>query len=232
MPISRRIALTAPGAAEPDQIDATFEDEEWKRFIEYGEECQRLNDSGVFDNFRAPIVLSGKQGQVVESKCQVPSDDAIAIILHRLRPFILQKKEPLSFYPMCNTLKQRIRHPVLHSLVEYFHDIFSGKDFRAYVTITHGSEVLNSDNRLMEWLNAHEYHRNQATKAAIAALFAELPTNLAKSVFCQMLMDKANAILAIGQLLANLRIACGTIASVPQKDGQIAHIAISQPSTS
>jgi hypothetical protein len=131
---------------------------------------------------------------------KLPPDDYIAALLHRLRPFVLQK-EKTNFNAVGNFVARRLASERIRQLVTKLKSIFSGEDGQRLIQVSSDNTILNSEEILMKWLYAHEYHRDEDKQAELAALHAMLPLDASKVFFVSMLHDKSKAILALANLI-------------------------------
>jgi hypothetical protein len=181
-------------------------DEVWNTdFIQTGEKGT-LNIKGDADSDEVTIsVLLPDWGRVI-------------VFLHRLRPILL-KDEKTNFYKIRNLLAKKLDHPYFRNLLTRYHQMYSGKNYQAEVRITSNEALLNSEDTLLDWLNSHEFHRNEDKRKFIESLHQMLPLDASKVFFLRLLIDKAKAT----HLLA------GFIRVVLDKSPEI-NVAISKPS--
>ena len=78
-------------------------------------------------------------------------------------------------------------------------NFFKGEIIASTFQITVNNTILvNSEKTLMDWLNAYEYHRDQAKREKLQSVFNIMTDNGAKAIFVMLIVDKANAIKKIG----------------------------------
>ncbi|HUY33167.1 MAG TPA: hypothetical protein VMV69_10325 [Pirellulales bacterium] len=124
---------------------------------------------------------------------ELPHDDNIATILHRMRPFVLQKEA--SYLPkMCKVLSRYITDAGFRELVKGIVDEFMGKGFQKQLKIDLNGSVLNTDDMVNKWLNAFEYHHAEDAKQALEVFRAVLPEAWQRAVFISMMLDKARQV--------------------------------------
>lgn len=215
------ISFEDPETNTKATLAVQFTEAEWAILMRYCEDCERIAESNALKDFRVNINVSGEKGKPVEWNSTIPDDDKIAVILHRLRPFVLND-EPTNFNKVCNILKRQMNHPFLRSVVDYQRNEFSGKNFQEQSKIQlDGDLVINANERLMEWLNSKEYHRDREKSKAIDAINHALPNNFLKAILCSMLIDKVHAIIAIGNLIVAMKLGEGkevlTTSTIPAK---------------
>ena len=70
--------------------------------------------------------------------------------------------------------------------------------------------VLNSDDTLMKWLNAYEYHRDEDKRRQLGELHEVWPIGFSKGMWGGMMIDKARAVVELaGWIIAAERgMAC------------------------
>jgi hypothetical protein len=64
--------------------------------------------------------------------------------------------------------------------------------------------LLNSESVLFDWLNSHEYHRNEDKREFIESLHQMIPLDLTKVVFLRLLVHKAVAAINMTTLISVL----------------------------
>jgi hypothetical protein len=69
------------------------------------------------------------------------------------------------------------------------------------MTIASDETVLHSEDILMKWLNAYEYHRDRSKRAELDALHQVLPLEGSRAMFIYMMVDKLVAINEIGRFI-------------------------------
>ena len=62
-------------------------------------------------------------------------------------------------------------------------------------------QVMNSEEMLFTWLNAHEYHRDRDKQEFLETLHKILPLEWSRGVFVSLLVDKTKAILTLAALV-------------------------------
>jgi len=138
--------------------------------------------------------ITRRKGEGLSDASNLPSDDDINNLLHRLRPFILQK-EPYYFPKVKNILRKNLKHDESQNALVALRDLFTGKTFQEKVEIKSDKEtIINSENVLKDWLNSSHYHRNADKRELINRLGKMWPGNFMEGVFVHMLFDKTKAI--------------------------------------
>lgn len=54
---------------------------------------------------------------------------------------------------------------------------------------------------MMDWLNSHEYHRDQDKKKKLKPIFEQLSHDGSKAIFVMIIVDKIKAILKLSDLI-------------------------------
>ena len=70
------------------------------------------------------------------------------------------------------------------------------------IRIRSNETLINSDETLMKWLNAHEYHKDRDKQAELDSLHQVLPLETSRAVFIMMLYDKVRTILILSKLIS------------------------------
>lgn len=202
MPQQFRFNVKDQQSGETRKVPFEIPDEEWDQLVEFSRYAEQLETSGVISkgiNVRT-IVRGDMTSKSLSYECILPSDDDTAVLLHRLRPFVL-RKERTCFYRICNVLHQRLECDELRAAIDYQRKGFSGKDFQSQVTIKMNETVVNSEAMLMRWLNAHEYHRDPTKQQELEMLRDWFPDSYSKGLFISMLIDKARSVINIGRFI-------------------------------
>ncbi len=188
-----------------ESVRVSIPDDDWNRllaFAQYADELMSLRS--VQEGLHVQIKISYSKSEGFALEGTVPSNDAIAAILHTLRPIVLQK-EALSFYRTRNILSNYLGCPQISRVLDEQRDLFSGKDFQQAVRISSSSAdfdgILNSEDSFQKWLNAFEYHRDNEKREEIEKLCGVLPFEIARAIFLSMLIDKIKAILNIAKII-------------------------------
>jgi hypothetical protein len=129
----------------------------------------------------------------------IPSVDDLAILLHRLRPFLLQQ-EPYSFHKTSAALGRHLGHPGFRALLAYMHRLWKCEGANAQMPVRLNNQEINSEEVLLQWLNSTEYHRDRAKGAAIERLRQQVPGELFDFVIVSLTLEKLRAVIACAKL--------------------------------
>ena len=137
--------------------------------------------------------LSFREGEGLKVSSEEPSEDQLAVMLHRLRP-ILPTAEPGSFDRTCGAVRRASDNGFIGKHLRRIRDIYSGSDLRDQVVISRGELILNSDTAFEHWLTGFEYHPGAKRAAVVADAESPLPLQAVRPVFLMMLSEKVKAI--------------------------------------
>jgi hypothetical protein len=192
-------------------LHCEFPQNDWvtlSRFVECADELSgtRVRSAGGILEFKFSFTAEG-QGEV---QAKLPHPDDIAAFLHRMRPFVLQS-EPTYLPSVCNILARRIAAPRIRSRLDRQKKIFQGERMRSIIQINANAVRLNSDEVLMKWLNAFEYHRDEDKRKELEDLHWLWPTEHSRALFLYLMLDKADAVSYVRWLIGMLRqdTSCG-----------------------
>jgi hypothetical protein len=143
------------------------------------------------------FTTSPESGVAIESN--LPGADDRAILLHRLRPFVLES-EPASFARVASILGRRISQPVVRELIRMQRRFWSGQAFTAQSPIKINGRRLNGERFLTAWLNGEEYHRDSAKATAFESLRGSPFFPLFDWILVNLLTDKLRAITNLAAL--------------------------------
>jgi hypothetical protein len=138
-------------------------------------------------------------GLKVTSK--LPNKDDLSILLHRLRPFILQK-EPASFVKVSSILSKYISGARFRQFIRQQRELYDGSQAQRMFRVVSNSVIVNSERILYDWLNSHEYHRDPNKRASIDDLFKRMPNELLHGLLVSMLVDKTRAVCNVALIVA------------------------------
>lgn len=193
------------GKQANDEITGEFTDDEHDRLLSFLDEHDALRKSKPGrEGFPCQITFRFEEGKGLGCSTDLPDDDTLDILLHKLRPFIL-KKEPASFERVAGILKRRAANPWLQQFVRELQRTYAGEDFNNRMRIVVNDTVLlNSDAIVDAWLNGREYHRDQAQTETLREISDWLPGEAGRGIFVAMLTEKVKAIHNLACLAALL----------------------------
>lgn len=139
------------------------------------------------------LELNHKIGQATEIIAELPDDDTLAILLHRLRPFILTN-EPGSFDKVMGILGRKIAQQDVRNLLKSNRMLYDGRLAQSQLRLKSSGTVVNSERTLHNWLNSYEYHRDGIKREALSELLGDPMDRLTKSLWIWLLLDKQLAI--------------------------------------
>jgi hypothetical protein len=190
--------VTTESGSEPLCIELPSADEEILR--KFLTEYERLSASSPLQkdipcglNFN----FTPEKGLVLTPN--IPSTDDLAILLHRLRPFLLQQ-EPYSFQKTAAALGRHLSHAAFRSLLAYMYRLWRCEGGNAQMPIMLNSREINTEEVLLQWLNATEYHRDPEKGAAIERLRNQVPGELFDFVIVNLTLEKLRAVIACAKL--------------------------------
>lgn len=201
--MSRAFHLTLKCEGHNDLVvEGEFNDHEYEMLLQYLDQHEQLVSSKPLrEGFPCELSLKWDQESGLRVDANLPDNDTLSILLHRLRPFIL-KKEPASFVSVTAVLGRRLDNPYLRQLLKKQHMLFDGRQFQQMMQIVSNDVIVNSDQMLSDWLNSHEYHRDLDKRQAVDDLFARTPGELSRAILISMVVDKVKAVRHIASLVA------------------------------
>ena len=203
--MSRPFKITlSHDSASSKEVSGEFTDEEAIILEQFLQQCTDLMRSrplreGMPCNFS--VNFNEEEGLKVSAN--LPSKDDLSILLHRLRPFILQK-EPSSFLRVCSIIGKRVPDDHIRNLLNEQRECYDGRQTQKMMQVVSNEMIVNSENVLQDWLNSYEYHRDPDKRQAIDRLFASLPGDLLTGILVSMLVDKTRAVGNVSLLVAFL----------------------------
>jgi hypothetical protein len=141
--------------------------------------------------------------QSMRVETDMPDEDTIGLLLHRLRPFILDR-EQASFSSVSSIIGQHVDIPAVRDLLRRQRREYDGRAFQERMRISIDDVVVNSERTLKDWLNSHEYHHDADKRDDIGPLLAVFPEDFTRGVLINMLIDKMRACTNLARLVALL----------------------------
>jgi hypothetical protein len=185
-------------------VRGALSDDEHAILRGYLEEYENLWASKPLrEGFPCSFKMQWEMGSPVSFESSLPDADTLSILLHRLRPFVLDD-EPFSFTTVCSVVGKNLNDPGVRSLLRELRRLYDGRRMQSMYQVSFDDVVLNSERVLKDWLNSHEYHRDPDKREAIDALFAHLPNDFLRAMFVSMLVDKVKAIRNLASLVHTL----------------------------
>jgi hypothetical protein len=176
------------------EVQISFPDEEWALLQKYSQYVHELRHTNAYReplNVSTNIRITPEQGLTYD--VSMPDWEKVIVILHRLRPFLLEN-ESTYFNRIRSILGRRVDDKNIKSLLKYNKDIFLGKHMRGMMIIKIDDVILNSEEFLTKWLNAFEYHRDDEKRRFIEQIHEAFPMDITKSIFVSLIIDKIKAI--------------------------------------
>jgi len=187
-----------------EEVHDVYTLEEWTTFQDY--------ESYAVDLFQLRLFREGAPGRLdmkwdqqkgLSLETDIPDDEMIMTLLHKLRPFILNN-ESTNFGKVSNIIARRTESDQIRRFINEKKEYYLGKKIQGMVKVLSNEVLLNSEEILQKWLNAHEYHKNKGKQVELASLLTVLPMQGMKAIFIMMLYDKAHAIRGIGAVIRTI----------------------------
>ena len=184
-----------------DTVRGEFDHDEWGVLSQFVQLAEKLVASEfVQSGAGSRLNVQYQKGKGVRFEATVPPEEQISSFLHRLRPFVLND-ESTNFGRVSNVLSKHCQGTAAIQLIKGLKFQFSGKGTQSLVTITSNDVILNSDNALMLWLNAHEYHHDPEKICALEGLHKIIPLEGSIPIFIWLLSEKAHAIVGLASMI-------------------------------
>lgn len=194
MPHRWTFTITSAKGSSSRRGSAEFTDEEWNIFNRYEEYVRELVGIQLLrEGGPGKLKLHCHRDEGLSVQSELPPDDQVTALLHKLRPFVLQN-EPTDFNKVRNILSRRIEDETIRGFLKDQKDVFHGMAMGSLGKISVNDVVINSDETLLKWLNAFEYHRDGDKRAEIKALHEHFPFHASRAIFFLMLYEKVRAI--------------------------------------
>jgi hypothetical protein len=181
----------------PVRVSGELTDGERRMLQLYLEKYAKLVSSPVLADLTCSEAIKRWHGFSALAHVDLPEDDTMAVLLHRLRPFILSK-ESASFYNVRAMLGRRISCPEVREWLKG--ELATFKGLNLTLGLKRGHESVQLDSELSDWLNSHEYHSDDDKAAATKDLKRAFPESLVDGLFVSLLVAKIQAIRSVAAL--------------------------------
>lgn len=189
---------------QKQEVLVTFEDDEWNCLVSFLDYCDQLQKTKICtEGAPGGVRTKYEQGVGWSYETDLPPDDDFIALLHRLRPFLLND-EPTNFYKVVNLLSRRIEADSFRGFIKRLKHFYSGKRFREMISITSNDVAINSEETLMKWLNAHEYHKDRDKQKELEDLHKIFPLDFSRAIFVTMIYDMVKAIFGVAGIVSTL----------------------------
>ena len=197
------LTLQPEGSADVT-IRGEFSDEDCEVFELYLAQYERLVTSGPMrEGIPCSWSVEWTRDEGGSVTADLPDDDTLAILLHRLRPFLLAD-EPASFTRVSSRLGRLITEPYIRQLLRHNRRVYEGRVAQEMLRVESDDMVLNSERALFDWLNSHEYHHDAIKRESVAPIFRAGPPELGRAIMVFMLIDKTRSVINLASLVAVL----------------------------
>jgi hypothetical protein len=181
--------------------DITFEEKEYSNLKNYYNEIKIITSLTAFQHgLHVSFHMNVKMGGPPVFEADFPPREDFMVLLHAARPFILQDEE-LYFYKIVKMLKRKIKNKNIVEVLDRTKMLYSGKHSQAMIKVTANDIVINSEDFVLSYLNAYEYHRDQEKRSFFDELFKSFPQNIGRYFVVSLMVDKIKAIIDVGKII-------------------------------
>ena len=201
MPQKVKIDLINDETGETVSVSGEFSDDEVRlleAFVKYADEVWDSDFMKSEERGQFTIQWDEKSGMKITTV--LPDWNQVIVFLHKFRPILLQN-EKTNFYKIHNLLAKKLNHPNFRNSLGVQHERYSGKTYQSEVQIKSNKILLNSETVLFDWLNSHEYHRDEDKQEFLESLHQMIPLDTSKVIFLGLLIDKALASINLADLI-------------------------------
>ena len=189
-------------SGEERSFTVFFSGDELRQLRLFLRHVEELKAAGVLQQGLACSTEMTATPDDVAWKVSMPDRASLSVLLHHLRPLILQQEEA-NFLKTAKLVARRVEDSRLRGVIKNLRREYDGRNGQAMMKLEHNGKVLNSDEALFEWLNGFEYHRDEEKRQGIEAIRA-IPRDVVLAVLIGQLVDKVRAILGLEQFVAVL----------------------------
>ncbi len=196
-----KLTLDINSDDKPINIVGEFSDAEVDLLLRYEQfVCELAKVDLLKDGGPGGLTINYNKDLGFNFSTNLPSDDKISALLHRLRPFFL-KKEGTNFYRILNILSKNFDNNHFRHFLKSVRSYYKGEKISGMIQITANNTSLNSDEFLNDWLNAYEYHRDEDKREKISKVNKVFPFEATRALLIMMVYDKVGAINIIAHII-------------------------------
>ncbi len=185
-----------------NKVQCEFTDNEIKKIEMFYNNSVNLQSLNIFKKaINSKVVFNYKKEEGFSFEAELPREEEICSLLHKLRKFILNN-EYASFNCVMGIIGKKIKNNEIHSMLKQQRKIYDGKYFQEQIKIRSEKQIINSDKILNDWLNSFEYHEDQIKRKEIEELHKLIPLEISRGIFFIMLIEKVKAIINIANFLS------------------------------
>lgn len=180
------VSLIIDEVSVPIKVD--FEDKDWQVLLDFVEYAVDLDDLAIVKNGgSAELGIKYEHDQPPTFKTTLPPDEQLFALMHRLRPFILEK-ESTYFNTVASILTRQIDNSHFREVIKALRSIFLATRYQNLFKITvNETFVVNTEKALQTWLNGFEFHRVKEKSEVMEQVFVMFPENASKAIFVMLL---------------------------------------------
>ena len=200
---TKRVAISyrIEPSGEECRLLIEFAPDELSRLDLFLRNVSELRASGVLQHDLAcSLNMSGDSDGTGQWQVTVPSRASVSLLLHHLRPLILQKEDG-TFLKAAKVVKQRVQDDRFRLLLKELRREYDGRNSRSRWRIVSNGVLLNSDDTLFDWLNGFEYHRDEIKRKRIEETFGPLSKEAVFAILISLVLDKLHAILNMEKIV-------------------------------
>jgi hypothetical protein len=134
----------------------------------------------------------------------LPNSDQISVLLHRIRPFILEKE--VTFFNKIKNILYKVLDKESQDELKNISKRFEHKNNLPDIEFFKGYQNTKTDTNFYNWVNAEEYHSDKKKKEEVELLKKSLPNNLFYYQMIEIYIDKYNAIFGLFQIIKNQKV--------------------------
>ncbi|MFA4857843.1 MAG: hypothetical protein WC901_02780 [Candidatus Margulisiibacteriota bacterium] len=207
--INKKLVISNNELGINETVTLAFSEEDYSQLSAFHEKAIMLFGLELFARgLNLKTQINWRKGEGLRVQVELPKDDDVSSLLHRLRPFILQG-EITNFYEITNLLSRNIQNLQIRGLLKEARETWSGVAAASVMQVTmmisgegtNDNQKIISDEFLHKWLNAYEYHSDIEKKTSIDNLHKYFPLEATKALLINLLIEKVRAIACLNGLV-------------------------------
>ena len=179
----------------------TFTADEWALLVDDVDYASDLAATKfVSDGHGTKLHFSYEEGSEPVWNVDVPPEEIVHALLHKLRPLFLQD-EPASFLRVRSTIARSLHGTELLPFLRWTLALYDGREMQKTIVMQSNDQVMNSEKMLSTWLNGYEYHRERQKRELLESHNKIMPLEWSRGVFLTLLVENVKAIMQLNALV-------------------------------
>lgn len=197
-------------SGEEHTIKCKIPVKEWELLLEFAEEVASLQSIlKKCENINVDFSINWSQGETKLISNQSINENDISSILHRIRPFFLEK-ERFHLIKIVNLINKNLRSDLVNPYFKSLKDRFNLQDLQREMQMSvflagKTEELIKYNEILMKWLNAYQYHRDTEKQKSIKKVKEAMPVDFFDPLMQFLVVEKIKAVIDVWRIIQALK---------------------------